>query len=45
MIKSGSPLEKMLKQLASKRKTPPDILLIDILQKEFRKEFKKDFLM
>ena len=44
MIKPGSPLEKMLKQLATKRKTTANILLVEILNQEYRKEFKKDFL-
>jgi hypothetical protein len=44
MINSGSPIAKMLKQLATKRKTPPEILLSELLQQEYRKTFKKDFL-
>jgi len=45
MIKSGSHLDKMLKQLASKKKVAPEDYLLALLNEEYRSVFKKSYLM
>ena len=45
MIKSGSHLEKMLKQLALKKKVAPEDYLLTLLNEDYRSVFKKSYLM
>ena len=45
MIKSGSHLEKIIKQLAAKKRMSPEEYLATLLNEDYKSAFKKSYLL
>ena len=45
MIKQGSHLEKMVKQLSSKKRMSPEEYLASLLNEDYKSVFKKSYLL